>query len=77
MITRARQVEGSSLLKMEPCTTSGAKSDTSFFNEETLGETYFEFNFALDLKELAFWSCDPVFDRPAFNEDDWCEIKKS
>lgn len=53
------------------------KSDTSFFKKESIGDITYEALGSIDLMQLQFISCDEIFDRLAFNPDDFEEYKKS
>lgn len=50
--------------------------DTSIFNKETIGEITYEGKGFINLQDLEFISCDPIFDRYSFNSDDY-EILKT
>lgn len=64
-----------SVLKLETCSTSGARTDTAYFLNDSVGEVVYENSVIIDLGELAFLSCDEVFGRPAFHPDDWGKMR--
>lgn len=68
MISDALQVAGETL-KMESNATSGSRTDTSYYLTDSIGDVTYEFEAAINIGEMAFVSCDPVFDRPAFAAD--------
>lgn len=49
--------------------------DTSIFNKETIGEITYEGKGFINLQDLEFISCDPIFDRYSFNSDDYGILK--
>lgn len=70
MITDALQ-SNDQVLKIETCTSSGARSETSLFEQDNIGNVTYESKGYLDLSEMSFVSCDIALDRPAFAEDYW------
>lgn len=48
---------------IETCSSSGARNDTSIFYRETIGAVRYQFDGRIDLKQLQFFSTDPVFGR--------------
>ena len=64
---------------LENCSRSGKKemttadepSDNSFHKKETIGEIEYMAEGGLDIKDLQYISCDDLFDRQAFNPDDF------
>lgn len=78
-ITDAEQTNDA-LSYLETCARSGEKTekanensqgDTTFFKKETVGNMTYEAVGAIDLKQLQFVSADSLFDRYAFNPDDF------
>lgn len=51
------------------------KSDTSIFNKETVGDITYKSKGFINLQELQFLSCDPIYDRCSFNSDDYGILK--
>lgn len=51
------------------------KSDTSIFNKETVGDITYTTKGFINIQELQFLSCDPIFDRFSFNSDDYSILK--
>lgn len=51
------------------------ESDTTIFNKETIGDITYKSEGFINLQELEFYSCDPIFDRFSFNPDDFNDIK--
>lgn len=49
--------------------------DTTIFNKETIGEITYEGKGFINLQDLEFISCDPIFDRYSFNPDDYETLK--
>lgn len=74
MISDAIQYRGD-LLKMEYASSSGPKTDTSLYMVDSVGEVGYKFEASIDIAELGFVSCDPIFDRPAFNADMFDEYR--
>lgn len=62
------------LLKLEVGASSGIRTDTSFYFFDQAGDLKYEAIGSLDLVELGFISCDPLFDRQAFNSDNYEEV---
>ena len=56
-------------------TTDENKADNTFFKKETVGEIKYGSIGSIDLQELQFVSCDLVFDRYAFNADQFNKFK--
>ena len=54
---------------IEVGSTTGDRSDTSLYKSEKAGNMKYEFMGQIDVKQLQFISCDPFFDRMAFNSD--------
>lgn len=54
---------------IEACSTTGDRSDTSFFFAEKSGDMKYSFTGQIDVKQLQFISADPFFDRMAINSD--------
>ena len=50
---------------------AGDKKDTSLFYKETIGDINYETIGCINLSALQFVSCDSLFDRMAFNSDDF------
>lgn len=80
-ITDAEQTNDA-LSYVEACSRSGEKTsddtvgDTTFFKKETAGKVIYSAQGAIDLKQLQFVSADSVFDRYAFNPDDFKTYKE-
>lgn len=82
-ITDAIQTNNS-VSTMEMFTRSGQKSvgddssdsDTTLFNMETIGNITYEGNGCIDLQNLEFLSADHIFDRYAFNSDDYSILEQ-
>lgn len=51
------------------------KSDTSIFNKENVGDITYKSKGFINLQELQFLSCDPIYDRCSFNSDDYGILK--
>ena len=49
--------------------------DTTIFNKETIGDITYEANGFINVQSLEFLSADPIFDRYAFNSDDFNLLK--
>lgn len=62
-VTDAELTNGA-ISQIESHSSSGARTDKSFFAKETLGETKFAFTVHIDLSELGVLSCCETFDRP-------------
>lgn len=76
MVTDAIQVSNS-VLKQEVASTSGMRTETSFYETDSIGNVEYEAKGSIDIGELGFWSCDPIFDRPGFLEDSYVSIKNA
>lgn len=80
-ITDAEQTNNA-LSYMETCSKSGEKisdeelSDNTFFKKETVGEIEYAAKGSIDLKQLRFVSADVLYDRYAFNPDNFDIYKK-
>ena len=80
-MTCAEQISGG-LSNIEIKTRSGEKksdlqeSDTTLYNEETIGDITYLCEGIIDLEKLQFVSCDPLFDRMSFNPDMFDHYKK-
>lgn len=71
-ITDAIQTDGNKS-NIEVGSTTGERSETSFFYTEKIGDTTYESKGVIDLKQLMFVSADAKFDRLAINPD-WVNI---
>lgn len=84
-ITDAEQVSDNktTMPQIEVCAKSGekdtdknkTKSDPIYFFKETVGDIKYQAVGAIDLMELQFISCSTMFDRLAFNSDDFAKYK--
>lgn len=52
------------------------KSDITFFKKETVGKITYESIGAIDLMQMQFVSCDQLFDRLAFNPDNFSNYSR-
>lgn len=77
-ITDAEQTSNA-LSSIETFARSGEKvkdeneSDITYYKKETIGDITYEAKGSIDLMQLQFVSCDEVFDRLAFNPDNFDE----
>jgi hypothetical protein len=63
-------------LKKEAASTSGARTDTSFYEIDSIGNVQYTALGSIEMSELEFVSCDPLFDRVAFVEDHYPRIRE-
>lgn len=75
MMSDAIQEEGD-LLKMEIASSSGPRTGTSLYMVDRIGEVGYKFEASIDIGELRFVSCDPLFDRQAFNSDSFEDYRR-
>lgn len=66
--------DGSAIIVPEAGSTSGDKSETSFFYTETAGNTSYSAKGAISLKQLEFLSCDDFFERRGV-KNSWVETE--
>lgn len=67
-VTDAELTNGA-ISQIENHSSSGSRTDTSFFSKESLGDTEFAFTAHIDLSELGVLSCCDTFDRPCVAEE--------
>lgn len=68
IVTDAELTNGA-ISQIENHSSSGTRTDTSFFTKESLGATEYEFTTHVDLSELGVLSCCDTFDRPCVPEE--------
>lgn len=63
------ELDNDAVPQIETHSSSGARTDTSFFTKERYGKTHFSFEAFIDLSELSVLSCCDTFDRPCVKEE--------
>ena len=63
------ELDNGAISQIENHSSSGARTDTSFFAKESVGESHFSGEAFIDLSELGVLSCCDTFDRPCVKEE--------
>ena len=63
------ELDNDAVSQLETHSSSGPRSDTSFFVKESLGKSHFTFTARLDLSELSVLACSDTLDRPCVRPD--------
>ena len=63
------ELDNGAVSQLETHSSSGPRTDTSFFVKESLGKSHFTFTARVDLSELAVLACSDTMDRPCVRPD--------
>jgi len=63
------ELDNGAISQIENHSSSGARTDTSFFAKESVGQSHFSGEAFIDLSELGVMSCCDTFDRPCVKEE--------
>jgi hypothetical protein len=63
------ELSNGAISQLETHSSSGARTNTSLFSKESLGDTEFKFTAHIDVSELGVLSCCDTFDRPCVQEE--------
>ena len=63
------ELDNDAVSQIETHSSSGARTENSFFSKERIGKSHFSFEAFIDLSELSVLSCCDTFDRPCVKEE--------